>query len=170
MDNQPEDVGVVVYTAGQAAQHLEVSSSGLRRLANAYEGVFGELPRDPGTQARGYPEEAIERIRAARRGVEAGQYKSTQAALRALKRGVAVDAGEQMAGPQDTAAEGATGQALGVLVAEMQAMRAEMERLRVAVEEKEQAQLPPASPTPATEYGPVVRAAMWLEGLLWRSR
>lgn len=144
MDNQGEDVGVVVFTAGQAAQQLEVSSSGLRRLANAYEAVFGELPRDPGTQARGYPEEAIERLRAARRGVETGQYKSTQAALGALKRGVPVDAGE-MAGRQDAAAQDATGQALRVLTAEMQAMRAEIERLRLAVEERDRAQLPPTA-------------------------
>lgn len=145
MNNQGEDAGVVVYTAGQAAQQLEVSSSGLRRLANAYEAVFGELPRDPGTQARGYPEEAIERLRAARRGVETGQYKSTQAALGALKRGVPVDAGTEMVGGQDDAAQDATGQALRVLTAEMQAMRAEIERLRLAVEERDRVQLPPTA-------------------------
>jgi len=49
--------------------------------------------------------------------------------LGALKQGVPVDAGTEMAGGPDDPAQGTTGQALGVLAAEMQAMRAEIERL-----------------------------------------
>lgn len=48
-----------------------------------------------------------------------------------------------MTGGQDAAAQDATGQALRVLTAEMQAMRAEFERLTLAVEERGRAQLPP---------------------------
>lgn len=169
MEQPTGDAEVVVFTAGQAAQQLEVSASGLRRLANAYESVFGDLPREPGTQARGYPEEAVERIRAARRGVEVGQYKSTQAALGALKRGVSVDAGAEEA-VQPDASQSVSGQALRVLVAEMQAMRTEIERVRIMVEERDRAQLSQNAPRPATEYGPLVRAAMWLEALWRRSR
>jgi hypothetical protein len=164
-----EDEGVVVYSAGQAAKQLGVSGSGLRRLAAAYETVFNELPRQPGTKARGYPEEAVERIRSARRGVESGQYKSVEAALSALKKGVHVDSGAEMDGAPDAGSQAASELALGVLAEEMRAMRTELERLRSIVEVRNPSALPPGENVPAPEHGPLVRFALWLERFLRRS-
>lgn len=98
-----EEVVVVepYLEAGAAARQLGVSPSGLRRLADSYEGVHGELPRKDGTKARLYPAEALERLAQARVLVEAGTYKSTVEALTALARGLEPDPQVEIAGTPD---------------------------------------------------------------------
>ncbi len=150
----------------EAARLLQVSASGLRRLAASYEHVHGELPRKGGTQARLFPQEAVERLAQARALVEAGRCKSTVEALTALEQGLEPEPGAEMAGQRLTAPEAATGEALRVLLQEVQTMRTELERLRVVVEDRDRAQLPPDGPRPAAGHGLIVRAALWLEQLL----
>lgn len=196
-EQQPGDEGAVIYTAGQAAQQLGVSPSGLRRLAAAYEAAYKDepLPREPHTQARGYPAEAVERIRAARRYVESGNFKSTEAALSALRKGYKPEDDAEMAESLGGGTQGATGVQLGVLIAEMRAMRAELERLRAVVEDRDREQaLPPGAtperidraivveleqPAPPEDPeddqtgagdGVLVRAARWLESRLGGGR
>lgn len=168
--NEAEEVVVGPFTEpGEAARRLGVSPSGLRRLADAYEGVYGLLNRRGGTGARLFTEEALERLAQARALVEIGRYKSTTEALVALERGLEPDLPADLAGTGRIGAEAATGEALGVLLGELRSLRAEVERLRVVVEDKNPAQLSSNSPRPAADHGLIVRAALWLERLLKRA-
>jgi hypothetical protein len=168
-DENPSGVVEAFYEPAEAARRLQVSASGLRRLATSYEQVHGELPRKGGTQARLFPQEAVERLAQARMLVDRGRFKSTVEALTALEKGLEPEPGAEMIGQGLTAPEAATGEALGLLVAEMQSMKAELERLRFVVEDRNPAQLPPDSPRQAAEHGLLVRVALWLERFLKRS-
>ncbi len=165
-----EHDSVVTYLEpGEAARRLGVSPSGLRRLSKAYEEAHGELPRKGGTQARLYPEEALEQLAQARVLVEVGRCKSTLEALTALERGLEPETATDMSGHRPTAPETGTGEALGVLTGELRALRSEVERLRGVIEDRNPAQLPSGDEAPAPEHGPLVRAALWLERFLRRS-
>lgn len=104
---------------------LGVSPSGLRRLASIYVEVHGELPRHPATQNRLWPVVAVERLQAARTLVEAGRARSVREALQLLEH--EVDLSVEL---QDPAATLPTGEALGVLVEAVQALREELAEVR----------------------------------------
>jgi hypothetical protein len=76
----------------ETAELLSVSPSGLRRLAEIYSAVCGELPRDPKTRGRLWPEEAVGELLAARRLVLANRASSIREALEAIRRGEAESA------------------------------------------------------------------------------
>ncbi len=80
-----------LYPPREAARLLDVSPSGLRRLAAIYSDLYGELPRDKSEQGehktRLWPAEALERLRAARALVDAKRWPSIKDALEALERG-----------------------------------------------------------------------------------
>ncbi|MEX2542873.1 MAG: hypothetical protein WD314_13775 [Trueperaceae bacterium] len=87
----------------EAAEALGVSPSGLRRLAEIYSGVRGDLPRDPRTRSRIWPERAVSELGAARRLVLQNRAASIREALEALDRGETVPErriGAQRASPQ----------------------------------------------------------------------
>lgn len=95
-----------LYPPREAARLLEVSGSGLRRLAEIYAEVHGELPRDDSTKgerkARLWPAEALERLQAARALVQANRYPSIKEALEALEHGeVAPEASPPAVPPAD---------------------------------------------------------------------
>jgi hypothetical protein len=95
-----------LYPPREAARLLEVSGSGLRRLAEIYAEVHGELPRDESTKgerkARLWPAEALERLQKARALVDAKRYGSIRDALEALERGeVAPEASPPAVPPAD---------------------------------------------------------------------
>jgi DNA-binding transcriptional MerR regulator len=162
--SEAEEVVVGPFTEpGEAARRLGVSPSGLRRLSDAYEQVHGPLNRRGGTGARLFTEEALERLAQARTLVEGRRYKSVVEALTALARGLEPDLPAEMTGHRPTALDAATGEALGVLLGELRGLRAEVERLRVVVEDKSPPQLPSDNLRPAAEHGPLVRVALWLE-------
>lgn len=106
----------------EVADRLGVSSSGLRRLASLYEGLYGPLPRDS-SDSRIWPTEAVERLKAARAVVAQGRAKSIQDALQA------VESGDRTAS-DSLAPRPPQGEALAALVSEMQAMRRELAELR----------------------------------------
>lgn len=75
-------VSKTYYTSVQAAERLSVSESGLRKYAGAYEQVFEPLPRNiEGIVGRCWPEEALERIEAARALVDSHHVTSMLKAL-----------------------------------------------------------------------------------------
>lgn len=108
----------------EVAELLGVSPSGLRRLATLYEGLYGPLPRD-GSGSRLWSQSVVERMEAARALVARGRAKSIQDALNAIEQGDTL--------PSEGLAPRATqGEALGVLVDEVRAMRSELRELREA--------------------------------------
>lgn len=70
-----------------AATLLGVSPSGLRRLAEIYSAVCGELPRDPRTRSRLWPEEALAELSGARDLVLGNRAASIREALESIRRG-----------------------------------------------------------------------------------
>jgi DNA-binding transcriptional MerR regulator len=156
---------VTLFEAGSAAERLGVSPSGLRRLAVIYEEVHGELPRRPKSNNRLWPEEALERLQAARRLLEQDKCKTIFEALEALERGVTPEnVSEDLETPQ-TALRQPTEGALQVLIAEIQALRREVAELR------QERQLEPATkvePKEREKHGVLVRLAMWVEQKLLR--
>lgn len=70
-----------------AATLLGVSPSGLRRLAEIYSAVCGELPRDPRTRSRLWPEEALAELSGARELVLGNRAGSIREALESIRRG-----------------------------------------------------------------------------------
>lgn len=77
----------------EAAEALGVSSSGLRRLAEIYSAVRGELPRDPKSRSRIWPERAVNELGVARSLVLQGRAASIREALEAVGRGETVPEG-----------------------------------------------------------------------------
>jgi hypothetical protein len=75
------------FTPAEAQQMLGVSDASLRRLARAYERVYGELPTV--NQTRIYPDEALKRIQAAREVLQQGKAASFERALEMLSRSTA---------------------------------------------------------------------------------
>ncbi len=151
---------VTLFEAGSAAERLGVSPSGLRRLAVIYEEVHGELPRRPKSNNRLWPEEALERLQAARRLLEQDKCRTIFEALEALERGVTPEnVSEDLETPQ-TALRQPTEGALQVLIAEIQALRREVAELR------QERQLEPATkaePKEREKHGVFVRFALWIE-------
>ncbi len=69
-----------VYPPHEVQARLQVSASGLRRLAGIFERTMGDLPRDE--RGRVWPEDAIELLEDAREAVQSQRAVSIQAALR----------------------------------------------------------------------------------------
>ncbi len=69
-----------VYPPNEVQARLEVSASGLRRLAGIYERAIGPLPRDE--RGRVWPEDAVEELERARALVRDQRAVSIEAALR----------------------------------------------------------------------------------------
>ncbi len=145
------------FEPGDAAQRLDVSASGLRRLATAFEEVHGDLPRKVGTKARLYPEAALEQIAQARALVDAGRYRGNVEALNALKRGLEPDAPTELTASADQA----TPQAFALFAQEQHDMREDIRAMRRELAELRA--LPPAAAATEQEHGPLVRFALWLE-------
>lgn len=74
-----------VYPPHEVQARLEVSASGLRRLAGIYERTIGPLPRDD--RGRVWPEEAVEALEDARALVRESRAVSIEAALRGQEVG-----------------------------------------------------------------------------------
>lgn len=74
-----------VYPPHEVQARLEVSASGLRRLAGIYERTVGQLPRDE--RGRVWPEEAVEELEGARAIVREQRAVSIEAALRLGQEG-----------------------------------------------------------------------------------
>jgi hypothetical protein len=69
-----------VYPPAEVQARLEVSASGLRRLAGIYERTVGPLPRDE--RGRVWPEDAVHALEEARALVRDSRAVSIEAALR----------------------------------------------------------------------------------------
>lgn len=76
-----------VLTPGEAQRALDVSASGLRRLAIAYEDIHGPLGKDR-HGARVWTGQSVERLRAARSLLEAGRCRSVKDGLILVRDGV----------------------------------------------------------------------------------
>ncbi len=74
-----------VYPPHEVQARLEVSASGLRRLAGIYERTIGPLPRDD--RGRVWPEEAVHALEDARALVRESRAVSIEAALRGQEVG-----------------------------------------------------------------------------------
>lgn len=79
-----------VYPPNEVQARLQVSASGLRRLAGIYERAIGPLPRDE--RGRVWPEEAVEELERARALVRDQRAVSIEAALRGQEGPAAEDA------------------------------------------------------------------------------
>jgi DNA-binding transcriptional MerR regulator len=126
MANEVDRPIVTLFEAGMAAEQLGVSASGLRRLAIIYETVYEELPRKPRSNNRLFPEEAVERLQAARGLLQAERYRTINEALEAIKYGLVaeneIEASQAIREPVP--------QALEVLVGEIQGLREDLKRAR----------------------------------------
>jgi DNA-binding transcriptional MerR regulator len=125
MSDEANNPVMTLIEAGMAAEQLEVSASGLRRLAIIYETVFDELPRKPRSHNRLFPQEAVERLRIARGLLQAAKYRTINEALEALKHGLVAENEIEVLQPTKTPSP----QALEMLIAEIQGLR---EDLKVA--------------------------------------
>ncbi len=74
-----------VYPPHEVQARLEVSASGLRRLAGIYERTVGPLPRDD--RGRVWPEDAVHALEDARTMVRESRAVSIEAALRGQSLG-----------------------------------------------------------------------------------
>ncbi len=164
-------------SAGTAADRLGVSPSGLRRLAIIYTSVHDELPREPKTNNRVWPVEAVAKLEQARALVEAERYRSIKEALEAVEQGAPVDLDVENVKALSLS-EASARELLGMLIDETRAMRAALETLhrdneqmRAKVEALATPVLPSAPETPqGAPTGMLVRVAMSLERLLGRFR
>lgn len=184
-DDESQPV-VVLLEPATAAKRLDISASGLRRLAPIYEAVHGELLRKGSgaedKQARLWPEEAVERLKDARKLVERKHSRTILEALRALQSGVSVDEVEMEPANRYTSSDIASQQTLELLLERMAALHDEVVELRSEVRGKEPmptrpvffgaeewATEPSESPRAAqvdrrdAEHGLLVRLALWLE-------
>lgn len=146
--------------AGAAAERLGVSASGLRRYAALYEQVHGELPRRVNTKSRLYPGEALERLAAARRLVDAERCKSILEGLEALEQGVQLD----LPGTEVQLVSSLGNDAAHTLLGEMRAVREELAAVRAEVRELKA--LPPADGVSSEGAGLLTRLAARVEGWL----
>lgn len=86
IEGQPvSSEGRRVYPPSEVQARLEVSASGLRRLALIYERTIGPLPRDD--RGRVWPEDAVEALEDARALVRESRAVSIEAALRGQEVG-----------------------------------------------------------------------------------
>ncbi len=133
-----------------AAAHLELSPSTLRRYAAAYEGVHEPLPRDRQGR-RLWTLGALDRLSAARRVLESGSVQSIKAAL------------EQLNHPTDLP-ERVTLDRHDLLIA----MMGEIRSLRQEVLEIRERQLEPAQGTQSADLEEQRRMNAYLIGELQR--
>lgn len=78
-----------MYLPNEVQARLEVSASGLRRLAAIYERTVGPLPRNE--RGRTWPEDAVEALEDARVMVRESRAVSVEAALRGQELGPGVE-------------------------------------------------------------------------------
>jgi hypothetical protein len=172
---ESEKADPYIVTPGQAAKRLGVSASGIRRLLVIYEDVHGELGRNPDTKARVISSEVVEQLAAARLLVEAERFTSIKDALQALEAGLKPDI--TITDTLDTASHNLSGEALGLILDELRAVRSELAELRPVRDEVQALReevvtlkaLPAADTMPkedetATGHGLLVRLALWFEG------
>lgn len=167
-----EDVPLIIE-ASEAARQLGVSASGMRRLLVIYEQVHGDLPRKgpKETDARLVSSEVVERLGAARHLVDSDRFRSIAEALTALDEGLKPDL--TVDSTLDTPVKGLSGEALGLLLDELRAVRERLagiegELSAVREEVATLKALPPAAvdegtPNEAEQHGLLVRVALWLE-------
>ncbi len=118
-----------VYPPAEVQARLEVSASGLRRLAGIYERTMGPLPRDE--RGRVWPEEAVEELERARALVHEQRAVSIEAALRGQEGPESVTGDASWPGPYpDPGAVLQGRQDVGVAILE------ELRALRMLVEEQ----------------------------------
>ena len=157
----------VFWSPGDVAKRLEVSPSGLRRLAGVYAELYGELPKDSSGTSRRWPSKAVYRLEQARALMAAGQARSIRDALLAVEGGATASPDAALALGQD----GRIVEALGVVAAQLEALHRSNQELRTEVEAlrgevKELRALP--EPTDRTRRGEgddrlTVRVLRWLE-------
>jgi DNA-binding transcriptional MerR regulator len=126
MANEADRPVVTLLEAGTAAERLGVSASGLRRLAIIYETIFDELPRKPRSNNRLFPEEAVERLQAARALLQVEKYRTINEALEAIKYGLVAE--DEIKASQ--AIKEPAPQALELLITEIQGLREDLKRTR----------------------------------------
>ncbi len=121
-----------VYPPGEVQARLEVSASGLRRLAGIYERTVGPLPRDE--RGRVWPEDAVEALEDARTMVRESRAVSTEAALRGQEL-------EQNAEPYPATQRPSRGDIdpAAVILQELRALRALVEEQNTRIAELEKA-------------------------------
>ncbi len=163
----------VLWSPGDVAKRLEVSPSGLRRLAGVYAQVYGDLPKDSSGTSRRWPSEAVYRLEQARALMAAGQARSIKDALLAVEGGATPSTDAALALGQD----GRVIEALGVVAARLEALQASNARLESEVEALRR-EVATARALPEGEQGAetvtgkssgvLVRVATWLERLLRR--
>jgi hypothetical protein len=162
MEGIPEDQEQRrVYPPHEVQARLEVSASGLRRLAGIYERTVTPLPRDE--RGRVWPEEAVEALEDARALVRENRAVSIEAAL----RGQEVEPGAEPypATQAKLPSRGAIDPGQAILE-ELRALRALVEEQNRRISELEEAvrgeagapelESPsePVQPTPAVEAKP----------------
>lgn len=147
-------------TPGEVAAHLRVSAPTVRRMAAAYEGVFGPLPRGE-HGARRWPVEAVRQVQAAHQALGTGRVSSLERALALVRDGAELPERVVLPNGQDP---------LGELLAEVRTLRlvveaqaAELGALRELVQGRALPAPPPAHPPaahPSAEVGEAVQDAM----------
>ncbi|UCH27313.1 MAG: hypothetical protein JSV66_06660 [Trueperaceae bacterium] len=130
MLTQPE---ATTRSAADVAKQLGLGLSELQRIANIYEWVYQDLPRDRSGE-RLWPREAVERLAAAHRLVRAKRAMSIKEALLATKRGVQDRQAQARTVPASPPPPQATIRSVEVMLksvlAELQALKQEMAELR----------------------------------------
>ena len=121
-----------VYPPHEVQARLEVSASGLRRLAGIYERTVGPLPRDD--RGRVWPEDAVHALEDARALVRESRAVSIEAALRGQE--VAHDAEPY---PATQRPSGAATDAGAAILEELRALREMVEEQNRRISELEEA-------------------------------
>ena len=128
-----------VYPPHEVQARLEVSASGLRRLAGIYERTVSPLPRDE--RGRVWPEEAVEALEEARAVVREQRAVSIEAALRG--QDVAQGTGEApVGGNVPNALSGrlrGTSEPVAAILEELRALRVVVEEQNRRIGELEEA-------------------------------
>ena len=115
----------IVYSPGEVAQRLGISTAMLRRHAGAYQQVYDDLVRDARDGYR-YTDVIVSRLEQALTAVWAGHVQSVKEGLERLSEGVGLpEAYEPQPEPLHVVAE-----ALRALQGEIQALRGEVAGLR----------------------------------------
>lgn len=147
-----------VLTPREAAQTLGVQSRTIRRMAETYEAVFGELPRvrpDEDRSPRLWPAEAVRRVQVAHFALKSGKVASLEHALTLVRDGAELPAGTEHEGGQ--AAVNLSAQFVE-LKALLEAQGRELARLRALVQDR--ARELPSTVAPALEGSDEVRRAV----------
>lgn len=121
----------VQVTAADAARRLDVSGTGLRRLADIYAKVHGPLQRDERTKNRIWNLTAVERLEAARGLLQSGRAASIEAALIALAEGAQPPA-DSISTPTGGLPQGI---ALGMLAERFAALERDNQEMRAQLTE-----------------------------------